>query len=94
MSLSLKEQWEARKRDRATAFYGKIYHYFTQTHGTQTIGVLRGLGDSTFIVGWISDNGSRKRVKSAVLPPHADPAKLQGWLDAWAIRKKLLEVSA
>lgn len=94
MSFSLKEQWEGRKRDRATAFHGKTYHYFTQAHGTQTIGVLQGLGDSTWIVGWINDCGARKRVKSAVLPPHADPVKLQGWLDAWAIRKKLLEVSA
>lgn len=94
MSHPFKEQWEARKRDRATAFHGKTYHYFTQAHGTQTIGVIQGLGDSTYIVGWINDHGARKRIKSAVLPPHADPDKLQGWLDAWAVKRKLLEVTA
>lgn len=92
--MDIKERYAAIKEAKRTAFHGKTYKYFTQAHGTQTIGVLQGLGDSTFIVGWISDNGSRKRVKSGVLPPHNDPVKLQGWLDAWAIRKKLLEVTA
>lgn len=94
MSLSLKEQWDARKLARATAFHGRTYKYLTQAHGTQTIGVIQGLGDNTWIVGWINDHGARKRVKSAVLPPHADPDKLQGWLDSWAVKRKLLEVTA
>lgn len=93
MTLNAKQIMEARRAEQRAAFHGKTYRYYTQSSGTRTIGVFKGLGND-YIVGYFNDCGSRKRVKSAVLPPHADPDKLQGWLDSWAASKRLLEATA
>lgn len=90
--MDLKNQYEAMKKDRQAAFYGRTYRYHTPRDGVRTIGVCLGLGSDIYLVAWVSETGARKRVKTARLPVISDPAKLQAYLDAWAAKRKLEKV--
>lgn len=68
-------------------FYGTTYLYGTP-HGQREIGVMSGLG-GTPIVGWITDSGSRRRVKTPHLPAGTPEHELQAKLDAWATLRGL-----
>jgi hypothetical protein len=76
----------------SSPFYEKTYLYNTPNDGEKEIGVLAGLGDDTYIVGWLKENGARKRIKSNRLPVLPEPVELQVKLDAWAIERGLVEV--
>lgn len=93
MGFNALEKREELRKARTECFHGRRYFYITQSHGSQTIGVLRGLGDM-WIVGYIRESGSRRALKSKKLwaTTHADD--LQQRLDAWAKSKGLREVSA
>lgn len=69
-------------------FRGQTYMYPTPNDGWREIGVTTGLG-TTWIVGWVRDNGSRVRVKTSHLVSPFDPDELQRKLDAWAIARGL-----
>jgi hypothetical protein len=64
-------------------FYGPSYFYPTPNDGERPIGVIKGAGD-LYLVGWIKDNGSIKRVTSKHLMPTALPDHLQLALDQFA----------
>ena len=88
--LELRELQRAKRRE---AFFGKRYWYATPNEGRQEIGVLRGLGDDSWIVGYIRESGGRKRIKTRNLPMGSDPRVLQDELDSWAIARGLVEVT-
>jgi hypothetical protein len=79
-------------RAQSNEFFGPTYAYPTPDDGVREIGVIEGLGD-VWIVAWLTDRGSRRRVKTHHLPPMKDPAKLQASLDAWADRRGLDSVA-
>lgn len=69
-------------------FYGATYMYPTPNDGWREIGVTTGLG-TTWIVAWVADNGSRRRVKTPHLVCPNDPKELQRKLNAWASQRGL-----
>ena len=89
--MSMQERYAGMKKERSEAFKGRTYQYNTASHGTRTIGVLLGLGQNIYFVGWLSDTGARKRLKTARLPALTDPGRLQVLLDAWAEERGLAE---
>jgi len=74
-------------------FFGGTYMYPTPADGAVRVGVCQGLGD-IWIVGYqVPGKTSTRRIKTPLLPPMTDPARLQGMFDAWASRRRLREVA-
>ena len=88
LSLLMRYRRELRAAERPRVFRGRTYLYPTPNDGTREIGVCHGLG-TTWIVAWVADNGSRKRVKTNRLSCPNDPGLLQQMLDAWADERRL-----
>ena len=72
-----------------SAFYGKVYVYPTPSHGDRPLGVIEGLIRGIYLVAWSTERGGLHRVKTPLLPPGPDPARLQERLDAWAAERGL-----
>jgi hypothetical protein len=68
-------------------FYGQTYMYPTANDGLREIGVTQGLGGGIWIVAWIKNNGSKKRVKTDNLKPTQNPQELQENLDSWVKKR-------
>lgn len=73
-------------------FYGLCYAYQTPNDGLKTIGVTEVLG-GMYAVCWVTDNGSKKRIRSVNLPVLDDPKSVQALLDRWAAIRALEEVA-
>ena len=80
------ERYEALKKERREAFFGKTYCFAPGTQSEKIIGVMQGLG-GTWMVGYFTGNGSRKRFKPLPTGDHA--MTIQAHLDAYAEKKGL-----
>ncbi|MEI8133013.1 MAG: hypothetical protein WCG34_11320 [Leptolinea sp.] len=72
-------------------FHGNRYWYPTPDDGTVCIGVFQG-AVGVWIVGYVRENGARKRIKTVHLPVMTAPEVLQVNLDHWALKRGLKEV--
>ena len=86
--IEIKEQIQKKRME---CFHGSRYWYPTPDDGTACIGVFQG-AVGVWIVGYVRENGARKRIKSVYLPVMTDPEDLQLKLDQWANHHDLKEV--
>lgn len=74
-----------------TRFQGQTYWYPTPNDGLKEIGVTTGLG-TVWIVAWVTECGSHRRVTTPYLRAKNTPSALQTNLDVWAASRGLLPV--
>ena len=88
--LEMRDKMKAKRLD---AFFGTRYLYATPNDGLVVIGVMQGLGDDCWIVGYFRENGARKKINSPHLPISSSPQVIQDELNAWAMKRNLREVT-
>ena len=70
----------------APAFFGATFAYPTPDCGLRRVGVFKTMSD-LWSVGWLSDNGCWRRVKTNHLPFTKLPHTLQNLLDSYAFQR-------
>ena len=88
--MEMKGQMEGKRRE---AFFGNRYLYNTPNDGRVVIGVMQGLGEDCWFVGYFRENGARKKINTPHLPVHGSPQVVQDELNAWAGKRELREVT-
>lgn len=95
MGMTGYEMQQEIKRKRREAFYQQRAWWWNGANGTVRIGVLQGIGQKNWIVGHLTDSGSRKKLNSAHLSkyhPSTDPDRLLEVVAEWARKRQLEEV--
>jgi len=87
--MEMKAQMDGKRRE---TFFGKRYFYATPNDGRVVIGVMQGLGEDCWFVGYFRENGARKKINSIHLPVNKSPRVGQDELNAWARKRQLREV--